>query len=162
MRRSKESGTQLVEFAIILPLLIFIALAAAEGSNLFRVYEVVTNAAREGTRLASLSQYSSGVQNVKAQRSCKFTNKSLSISDPVCQGVANYAQNNGLIGSGFQHCGTLTVNVNQAYTAAGGSNNYSQVNVVCTYQLQWLPKLPFYNVANSINVSQTAVFENLY
>jgi Flp pilus assembly protein TadG len=162
MRHSKESGTQLVEFAIILPVIIFIALAAAEGSNLFRVYQVVTNSAREGARLAILDHYSPTAQNVKKQRTCTFTNKSLSTTDQVCQDVANYAQNNGLIGSRLQQCGTLTVNVNQGYQASGGNSNYSQVNVVCAYQLQWLPRLPFYSVAKSPNITQTAVFENLY
>lgn len=166
MRRASctERGTQLLEFAIVLPVIVFIALIVAEGANMFRVYEVVTNAAREGARLAVLAQYSPTIQRISAQHpACVFKNGSLNASDQVCQDVANYAQNNGLIGNGIQQCSTLTVNVNQGYQAPGTSNsNYSQVNVVCAYQLRWLPQLPFYTVARALNISDTAVFENLY
>src|SRR5579862_6348627 len=52
-RRSRESGTQLAEFAVALPIIILLSLIAAEGANLFRVYGVVANASREGARLAT-------------------------------------------------------------------------------------------------------------
>ena len=52
--RFGERGTQLIEFAIVLPLIVLLALIVAEGANMFRVYELVANAAREGARLSSL------------------------------------------------------------------------------------------------------------
>ena len=162
--RFGERGTQLVEFAIVLPLIVLLALIVAEAANMFRVYELVANAAREGARLSSLYQYSYTAQGLKsATDSCAFTSKNMTSGDTVCQGVANYAQDNGLIGAGLQQCGTFTVNLNQAYTAPGDSTaRYSQVSAVCTYQLQWLPKLPFYTTAGSVSITGTTAFLNFW
>ena len=52
-----EEGAQLVEFALVLPLLLFVVLGIAEFAFLFQRYEVVTNAAREGARMAVLPGY---------------------------------------------------------------------------------------------------------
>ena len=53
-----EEGAQLVEFALVLPLLLLVVLGIAEFGFMFQRYEVVTNAAREGARLAVLPGYS--------------------------------------------------------------------------------------------------------
>ena len=161
--RSRESGTQLVEFAVILPAIILFSLLAAEGANMFRVYAVVANASREGARVATLAWYSPGAMKQNAQTTCSFTGKSLTSSNAVCQDVANYAQNNGLISSGLQRCSTLTVNVNQAYQAPSDSApRYSLISVTCAYQLRWLPRLPFYSISNSLNVTRATAFLNFY
>jgi hypothetical protein len=52
-----ESGAELIEFSLTLPLLLLIVLGIIEFGFLFREYEVVTNAAREGARIAILSGY---------------------------------------------------------------------------------------------------------
>lgn len=161
--RSRESGTQLAEFAVALPLIILLSLIAAEGANLFRVYGVVANASREGARLATLAWYSPAAMKQNAQVTCVFKSNSLTSANAVCQGVANYAQNNGLIGSGLQQCSTLTVNVNQSYQAPSDSTpRYSQVGVTCAYQLRWLPRLPSYTIANLLNVTRSTAFLQLY
>ena len=161
--RSRESGTQLAEFAVALPLIILLSLIAAEGANLFRVYEVVANASREGARLATLAWYSPAAMKQNAQVTCTFKSNSLTSTNAVCQGVANYAQNNGLIGSGLQQCSTLTVNVNQSYQAPSDSTpRYSRVGVTCAYQLRWLPRLPSYAIANLLNVTRSTAFLQLY
>lgn len=161
--RSQESGTQLAEFAVALPLIILLSLIAAEGANLFRVYEVVANASREGARLATLAWYSPSAMKQNAQVTCTFNSNTLTSTNAVCQGVANYAQNNGLIGSGLQQCSTLTVNVNQSYQAPSDSTpRYSRVSVTCAYQLRWLPRLPSYTVANLLNVTRGTAFLQLY
>jgi Flp pilus assembly protein TadG len=49
-----ERGAELVEFALTLPLLMFVLLGVIEFGFVFHEYEVVTNAAREGARLAVL------------------------------------------------------------------------------------------------------------
>ena len=54
--RNNERGSQIVEFAVGLPLIILLALLVAEGANMFRVFQLVTNAAREGARLSTLPQ----------------------------------------------------------------------------------------------------------
>jgi Flp pilus assembly protein TadG len=58
-RLRQEEGAQLVEFALVLPLLLFVVLGIAEFGIIFQRYEVVTNAAREGARLAVLPGYDS-------------------------------------------------------------------------------------------------------
>ncbi len=161
--RSKESGTQLAEFALALPVIIFLALIAVEGANLFRVYLLVANASREGARVAILPWYSPAAMNQQNQVSCSFTNKALTSANAVCQDVANYAQNNKLIGNGLQQCSTLSVNVNQSYQAPTDSApRFSQITVTCTYKLNWLPRLPSYAVANAVNITRTTAFLNLY
>ena len=59
-RRSKlssESGAELIEFAVSLPMLLLIGLGIIDFGLLFQRYLVVTNAAREGARVAVLPGY---------------------------------------------------------------------------------------------------------
>jgi Flp pilus assembly protein TadG len=56
-RLRSEEGAQLVEFALVLPLLLLVVLGIAEFGFIFQRYEVLTNAAREGARIAVLPGY---------------------------------------------------------------------------------------------------------
>ena len=56
-RLKSERGAELIEFALILPLLLLVVLGIIDFGFLFQRYEVLTNAAREGARLASLPNY---------------------------------------------------------------------------------------------------------
>ena len=56
--RRNESGAELIEFGLTLPLLLLLVLGMIEFGFLFREYEIVTNAAREGARIAILPTYS--------------------------------------------------------------------------------------------------------
>jgi hypothetical protein len=56
-RWSGESGAELIEFALVLPLLLLVLLGIIDFGFLFQRYEVVTNAAREGARVAILPGY---------------------------------------------------------------------------------------------------------
>jgi Flp pilus assembly protein TadG len=56
-RLRNEKGAQLVEFALVLPLLLLVILGIAEFGFMFQRYEVITNAAREGARIAVLPGY---------------------------------------------------------------------------------------------------------
>lgn len=49
-----DSGSQLVELALVLPILLLLIAGIAEFGMLFQSYETTTNAAREGARLAVL------------------------------------------------------------------------------------------------------------
>lgn len=57
-RWCSEEGGQLVEFALVLPMLLLVVLGIAEFGFIFQRYEVLTNAAREGARIAVLPGYS--------------------------------------------------------------------------------------------------------
>ena len=65
--RRSERGAALVEFALVLPLLLVVIAGIVDFAFLFQRYEVITNAAREGARMASLS--SPGTYNDAAVRS---------------------------------------------------------------------------------------------
>jgi hypothetical protein len=57
LRWSGESGAELIEFALVLPLLLLVSLGIIDFGLLFQRYQVVTNAAREGARVAILPSY---------------------------------------------------------------------------------------------------------
>jgi hypothetical protein len=55
--KTSERGAELIEFALVLPLLLLLVLAIVDFGFLFQRLEVVTNAAREGARIAVLPGY---------------------------------------------------------------------------------------------------------
>lgn len=63
MRRAKrrrgdgERGAELIELAIVLPILLVVFAAIVDFGLLFQRYEVITNAAREGARVGVLPDY---------------------------------------------------------------------------------------------------------
>ena len=54
---ASERGAELVEFAFVFPTLLLVMLGIIDFGFLFQRYEVVTNAAREGARVAILPGY---------------------------------------------------------------------------------------------------------
>jgi Flp pilus assembly protein TadG len=57
-RWRSDEGAELIEFALVLPMLLLVVLGIAEFGFMFQRYEVITNAAREGARIAVLPGYS--------------------------------------------------------------------------------------------------------
>jgi Flp pilus assembly protein TadG len=57
--RPSERGAELVEFALVFPLLLLVSLGIIDFGLLFQRYEVLTNAAREGARVSVLPGYGS-------------------------------------------------------------------------------------------------------
>lgn len=56
-RWADESGAELIEFALSLPILLLLCFGIMDFGLLFRRYEVITNAAREGARVGILPGY---------------------------------------------------------------------------------------------------------
>jgi Flp pilus assembly protein TadG len=52
-----EDGAELIEFAMVLPLMLLIVFGVIDFGLLFQRYHVITNAAREGARVAVLPGY---------------------------------------------------------------------------------------------------------
>lgn len=52
--RRRAEGQSLVEFVLVLPLLLILVFGIIEFGNLWRTYQITTNAAREGAREAIL------------------------------------------------------------------------------------------------------------
>jgi len=69
VRLKSERGAELIEFALVFPLLLLVVLGIVDFGFLFQRMEVVTNAAREGARVAVLPGYS--VADAK-QRACNY------------------------------------------------------------------------------------------
>lgn len=51
--RQHQGGTQILEFALVLPLLVLLTMAIIEGGWFIRIHQVISNAAREGARVAT-------------------------------------------------------------------------------------------------------------
>ena len=56
-KRRSDSGAELIELAIVLPILLFVVAGIVDFGFLFQRYEAVTNAAREGARVAVLPNF---------------------------------------------------------------------------------------------------------
>jgi Flp pilus assembly protein TadG len=56
-RWQSERGAELIEFAVVLPLLLLLIAGIVDFGMMFRTYEAVTNAAREGARVGVLPGY---------------------------------------------------------------------------------------------------------
>jgi len=52
-----QKGAELIEFALVFPLLLLVMFGIMDFGMLFQRYEVLTNAAREGARIAVLPGY---------------------------------------------------------------------------------------------------------
>lgn len=64
-----ERGAELIEFALTLPLLLLVVVGIIDFGFLFQRMEVVTNAAREGARIAILPMYATADAQARA---CNF------------------------------------------------------------------------------------------
>ena len=78
-----DSGAELLELAIALPMLMLIIGGVIDFGILFQRYEVVTNAAREGARVAVLPDF--GVADVQARVTSYLTASGLNDAAPVPQ-----------------------------------------------------------------------------
>ena len=67
-RMNNERGAQLVELAFALPILMLVTCGIFDFGFAFQRYEVLTNAAREGARLASLPGYTADQVTARVQQ----------------------------------------------------------------------------------------------
>jgi PKD repeat protein len=117
--RSRTRGQALVEFAIILPVLLFLLVIAIDFGRLFFTYVQVNNAAREAanygasapTDTATISARASGEKNSQAQRGENAITVSTSCADATGTTITCAAATGGS-GAG----NTITVRVNEPFT----------------------------------------------
>jgi Flp pilus assembly protein TadG len=119
-----DRGAELVEFALVLPLLLILIMGIIDFGLAFQRYEVITNAAREGARLGSL-QAAYTVSDIQAR-------------------VNQYCVAAQLPGG----CPTANVSVNQAATIPVGANTLAGVSVTVTYQHQFVFLGPILTLIN--------------
>ena len=103
-RVRSERGVELIEFAISLPVLLFVLAGIIDFGFLFQRYEVVTNAAREGARLKSLPAIST-TADIQARVSAYLTDAGLN------PGLATTSVN--AVAIPINPAGTVTASGNQ-------------------------------------------------
>ncbi|HYG98779.1 MAG TPA: TadE/TadG family type IV pilus assembly protein [Terriglobales bacterium] len=144
---SRQRGAQVVELAIALPLLCFLAFLVTEAAAFVRVHQVINNAAREAARIASLQETNSTAVIETAARNYVTTYVPTSCS-PNTDGGGTPA---------------IAVAVDKAVEIDPGSAakiTGTRVTVTCNYDLMWVP--PFVSAGGTIPLKGTAVFRNLY
>jgi Flp pilus assembly protein TadG len=144
--RSGERGVAVVEFALILPVLMMLALVVSEFAAMIQTHQVLNNAAREGARVATLPDSApiQGMPNTAAVAAAQTA-------------AVNYAAANGV------KITTANVAVDQNLlvpTAGGVGQTASQVTVTYTYTLNYLPS--FSSLPVSVPMTLSAEFKNFY
>ena len=143
--RTRERGTQIVEMAVALPLLLFMALVVIEGAAMIRTHQVLNNAAREGARL-SIHLENKDTPNFSATPAIK-------------DAVVAYAAANGVTIT------TANVTINQCIlqpTPSGTNQFASRVVVQLSYTLRYLPHIPFTSAPTTVPLAGRAEFVNFY
>ncbi len=142
--RRRQRGTQIVELAIVLPLLCFLALLVTEGSDFIRVHEVLNNSAREGARLSSQPENQGNIAGIQTA-------------------VQNYitTESGGRVNGAVA---TVTVVQNLQVPTDDGSGpvnmSASQVTVTYAYTFKYLPN--FVTGSLPVNLQAVSEFRNLY
>ena len=136
-RLGGEDAAQLVEFALVLPMLLLVVLGIAEFGFIFQRYEVLTNAAREGARMAVLPGYAT--PDVEAR-----------VRAYVTQGRVPTTTTNPAI---------AVTNVTVPVGAGLPPINAKRVSVTYTHSYTFLPKIGTWFGASYTTLSLTAVSE---
>lgn len=116
-----ERGVEFIEMAFVLPLLLLVVLGIIEFGLMFQQYEVITNAAREGARIAVLPDYTTtDAQN----RATAYINESI-VGDPTKATVVVGAPTGIGIGGGrTMQVVTVTVTYPHDFTFLSGIGSF--------------------------------------
>jgi Flp pilus assembly protein TadG len=84
-RREGRRGQALVEFALVAPLLLLLTLALLDFARAWNVYQVITDAAREGARTAVVANESAPAteESIKSVVGAAMARASLDASEPT-------------------------------------------------------------------------------
>ena len=80
-RLKTDSGAELLELAIALPMLLVVFAAMIDFAVLFQRYQVITNASREGARVGVLPNYD--IPDVRARITSYLTQSGLTAAFPL-------------------------------------------------------------------------------
>jgi len=120
--RTSENGSALLETAFILPIMLIISAGIFEFGRAYQTYEVVTNAAREGARVAILPNASTS-----------------DVNDRV----------NAYLNAGSLNSSSATVSVNQSATVTVGSGTATASTVTVSYPFSFVVLDPIARLINS-------------
>jgi Flp pilus assembly protein TadG len=115
-RTAGERGAALIETALTLPLLLFVSISIMEFGRAYQHWQVLTNAAREGARIAVLPNSDNGV--VTARVRSYIESGKLSLPD------------------------TATVQVTQTTVSVGGGDTAPATKVLVSYPFQFVAMQP--------------------
>ena len=117
--RQSERGAELVEFALVFPLLLLVTLGMIDFGLLFQRYEVLTNAAREGARVSVLPGYNSPDVVVRVNQYLQATSLSSASVTTVVGATQTLA-----VGASCVRVIPVTVSYVHTYTFVGGIIQY--------------------------------------
>lgn len=155
--KKTERGTAIAELALVLPLLLFLALAVSEGAGMIRAHQVLNNAAREAARLSVFQQNAGNIGFLQDTATCYMIRNGM--TPPASQVPASCPAT-----PATPTCTSYAVTVNQAVLVPNGGVFIpaSQVTVTCGYKLNFLPRLPWFGVNNVVNLFGEAEFRNFW
>ena len=139
-----QRGSQILELAIITPVLLLFALGMVDMAALYRTHQVLNNATREGARFAILQE-----------------NKNK--TPAVQQVVVDYFNSHMNADSAQAALTTANVTVDQYQHTPSSTGIYissSRVTVTYRYNLLYLPRLSSNPAA--LQLTTTAQFRNMY
>lgn len=136
--RDTDSGAELIEFAIALPLLALLVAGIIDFGLLFQRYEVVTNAAREGARVGILPNYA--VPDVQARVGAYFASSGLTAAYPAP--AVTYANVEVTPGGPTMSVVRVTVQYPHQFLFVGpmaslvGGGAYADINLTASAQMR--------------------------
>jgi Flp pilus assembly protein TadG len=120
-RWRSDSGAELIEFALAFPLLLLVVLGIVDFGFLFQQYEVMTNAAREGARIAALPDYQANLDANVSDRVIQYLNGA-GLTDPA-RTVA-VASSTLVVGGVCTPAYAVTVTYPHSFSFVGGIARY--------------------------------------
>lgn len=156
-RKARERGTQIVELAAVLPLLVFLGLAVSEGAGMIRAHQILNNAAREAAHLSAFQENAGNLSFLQDTATCYLVRNGVA---PPSRQVPSFCP----VSNAPPTCTSYAVTVNQGVLVPDGAVSMpaSQVTVSCGYQLNFLPRLPWLGISNIVNMSGKAEFRNFW
>ncbi|HEX5241321.1 MAG TPA: TadE/TadG family type IV pilus assembly protein [Candidatus Limnocylindrales bacterium] len=136
-KRRRERGQTLVEFALVTPLIVFMVVAFIDMGRAVWTYTTITNAARQGARVAAVNQLTTSAD----------CDESIPITDPTTPHWTIY----GCAIAAGGPLGLTTSNVGVSYAAPPGTtvSCSPSVNVGCiasvTITYAYSPSTPILN-----------------
>jgi len=171
-------GAQLLEFALVLPMLLVIVVGATDFGTAWALKDKLTNAARDGARIA-VSQTNDlngggnpppSVAAVKDVVANYLTNAKVTTCPGSTWTVASAGTFAWQYTSGSTGCGAFLLKIERGYTYTTGSSptvTVEATRVTLTYPLSWTIgrimrlMIPTSTLGNSMNLTTAAVMQNL-
>jgi Flp pilus assembly protein TadG len=164
----RQRGTQLVELAIVLPVLVLFTFLIIEGAAFVRIHQVLVNAAREAARSAVLKENQSDINSMLENiATCYVLRNGVTVNQKATCGNQTIAPPASPV------CSTYSVAVSgyngvPAVTPLRKSDgtfmNVTRVTVSCSHTLSLLPALQGlgFGAPKQVTLSSAVEFRNFF